>query len=45
MLLALDTSTRYAGVTLANEDRDLASHAWHSAYNHTAELMPAVVNI
>jgi len=45
MLLALDTSTRYAGVALANEDRVLASHAWHSTYNHTAELMPAVVNI
>ena len=45
MLLALDTSTRYAGVALANEDRVVASHAWHSTYNHTAELMPAVVKI
>ena len=45
MLLALDTSTRYAGVALVNEDRVVASHAWHSTYNHTAELMPAVVKI
>jgi len=45
MLLALDTSTRYAGVALANEDRVLASHAWHSVYNHTSEVMPSVVNI
>ena len=45
MLLAIDTSTRYAGVALVNEDRVIASHAWYSTYNHTAELMPAVVNI
>jgi len=45
MLLAIDTSTRYAGVALANDDRVIASHAWHSTYNHTAELMPAVVSI
>ena len=45
MLLALDTSTRYAGVALANEDRVVASHAWHSVYNHTSEFMPSVVNI
>ena len=45
MLLAIDTSTRYAGVALVNEDRVVASHAWHSTYNHTAELMPAVVNV
>ena len=45
MLLALDTSTRYAGVALANEDRVVASHAWFSTYNHTSELMPSVVNI
>ena len=45
MLLALDTSTRYAGVALVNEDRVVASYAWHSTYNHTAELMPSVVSI
>lgn len=45
MLLALDTSTRYAGVALVNEDRVVATHSWHSTYNHTAELMPSVVSI
>ncbi|MDA1129697.1 MAG: tRNA (adenosine(37)-N6)-threonylcarbamoyltransferase complex dimerization subunit type 1 TsaB [Chloroflexi bacterium] len=45
MLLALDTSTRYASVTLADEDRVVASRAWHSKINHTAELMPAVVQV
>lgn len=45
MFLALDTSTRYAGVALANEDRVVVSHSWYSTYNHTTELMPAVVHI
>ena len=45
MFLALDTSTRYAGVALANEDRVVASYSWHSTYNHTTELMPAVVHV
>ncbi|MCI0801924.1 MAG: tRNA (adenosine(37)-N6)-threonylcarbamoyltransferase complex dimerization subunit type 1 TsaB [Chloroflexi bacterium] len=45
MLLVLDTSTRYAGVALVNEDRVVASHAWHTTFNHTAELMPAVAHI
>ncbi len=42
MLLAIDTSTRYAGVALADADRVLSSRSWYSAVNHTAELMPAV---
>ena len=42
MLLAVDTSTRYAGVALRDESRVLSSRCWHSAVNHTAELMPAV---
>lgn len=50
MLLAVDTSTRYAGVALydatqAGTGRVLASHSWYSAVNHTAELMPAVSQI
>jgi tRNA threonylcarbamoyladenosine biosynthesis protein TsaB len=45
MLLALDTSTRYAGVAIADEERVMASHSWHSTYNHTTELMPAVAQI
>ena len=42
MLLAIDTSTRYAGVALANEGRALSSRLWFSTVNHTAKLMPAV---
>ena len=45
MLLSLDTSTRYGGVALSNEDRVVASHSWHSVYNHTSELMPYAANI
>ena len=45
MLLALDTSTRYAAVALFNEERVVASQTWHSLYNHTSELMPSIVNI
>ena len=42
MLLAIDTSTRYAGVALADAARVLSCRSWYSAVNHTAELMPAV---
>lgn len=42
MLLAIDTSTRYAGVALADSGRVVSCRSWHSAVNHTAELMPAV---
>jgi tRNA threonylcarbamoyladenosine biosynthesis protein TsaB len=45
LLLAIDTSTRYASVALADEERVVASHTWHSGVNHTAELMPAVVRL
>ena len=45
MLLALDTSTRYASVALADEDRVVASRTWHSTFNHTVELMPAVAQL
>lgn len=43
MLLAIDTSTRYAGIALADAGgRVISCRSWHSAVNHTAELMPAV---
>ena len=42
MLLAIDTSTRYAGVALADSGRMLSCRSWYSAVNHTSELMPAV---
>jgi tRNA threonylcarbamoyladenosine biosynthesis protein TsaB len=51
MLLAIDTSTRYAGVALSGPSgeagsgggvRTIYGHSWYSAHNHTVELMPAV---
>jgi tRNA threonylcarbamoyladenosine biosynthesis protein TsaB len=43
MLLALDTSTRLAGIALYDGERGLlAEHTWHSANRHTAELLPQV---
>ena len=43
MLLAIDTSTRNAGIALADDSgRVISCHSWYSAVNHTAELMPAV---
>lgn len=45
MLLAIDTSTRYAGVSLWDGDRAIAALCWHSSHNHTSELMAAIVQI
>ncbi|HIM81995.1 MAG TPA: tRNA (adenosine(37)-N6)-threonylcarbamoyltransferase complex dimerization subunit type 1 TsaB [Dehalococcoidia bacterium] len=42
MLLAIDTSTRYAGVALANEERVVSCRVWYSNVNHTTELMPEI---
>jgi tRNA threonylcarbamoyladenosine biosynthesis protein TsaB len=42
MLLAIDTSTRYAGIALADESRVVYVRAWYSVVNHSRELMPAV---
>jgi tRNA threonylcarbamoyladenosine biosynthesis protein TsaB len=43
MLLALDTSTRSAGIALySGKDGLIAEVSWHSANRHTAELMPRV---
>ncbi len=42
MLLSIDTSTRYAGVALSDEERVVSCLLWYSKVNHTAELMPAV---
>ncbi|MBI4339332.1 MAG: tRNA (adenosine(37)-N6)-threonylcarbamoyltransferase complex dimerization subunit type 1 TsaB [Chloroflexi bacterium] len=43
MLLALDTSTRYAGVALLGQDgRLLQALHWRSQQNHTVELMPSL---
>ena len=45
MLLAVDTSTRYAGVALWDDGMVLDCRCWHSKVNHTVELMPAVAAI
>ncbi len=45
MLLAIDTSTRHAGVALAQDGQVISSRSWFSQANHTAELMPAVAEI
>lgn len=42
MILAINSSTRYAGVALADDRRVVSSRCWYSTVNHTAELMPAV---
>ena len=45
MLLAIDTSTRNASVALSEGTRIVATLAWHSTVNHSAELMPAVAQL
>ena len=42
MLLAIDTSTVYAGVLLWDDGRPVYSITWRSANNHTSRLMPAI---
>jgi len=42
VLLAIDTATQYVGLAL-HDGRDLlAESSWHTANNHTVELIPAV---
>lgn len=46
MLLALDTSTRQAGIALYNAEHGLiAEYTWRSANRHTEELLPAVAHV
>jgi tRNA threonylcarbamoyladenosine biosynthesis protein TsaB len=46
MLLAIDTSTRQAGVALYDRRRGLlAEHTWFTANRHTEELMPAIAGL
>ena len=43
MLLAIDTSTRYAGVALLNRDGQLVQLLhWRSQQNHSVELFPTI---
>ncbi len=43
LLLAIDTSTRFAGVGLDDGSGAVATHVWRSGQNHGAELMPAIM--
>ena len=45
MILAVDSSTRYGGVALADERGVISCRMWYSTANHTVELMPAVAGI
>lgn len=45
MLLAIDTSTRHAGVCLRNDELVVCSLSWYSTQNHTRELLPAIENV
>ena len=43
IILAIDTSTRYAGMAVADCGGTLAEKTWHSQQNHGAELLPAAM--
>ena len=46
MLLAIDTSSRYGGAALADENGQVVeARLWRSTANHTAQLMPAVAEL
>ena len=46
MLLSIDTSSRYGGVALSDADgRVVEARLWHSAANHTRQLMPAAAEL
>jgi tRNA threonylcarbamoyladenosine biosynthesis protein TsaB len=47
MLLAIDTATRMAGLALYDEVQGsiLGEELWHSANNHTVEIMPRLVRM
>ena len=43
MFLAIDTSTRYAGIALLDQEgRPLQLLQWRSQHNHSVELLPAI---
>jgi tRNA threonylcarbamoyladenosine biosynthesis protein TsaB len=46
MLLALDTSTRQAGIALYDASRGLlAEHHWYAGHQHTVELLPEIAHL
>lgn len=42
LLLAIDTSTRFAGVALSCEGQLLAEYTWQAGTNHTRQLIPVI---
>ena len=42
MELAIDTSTKYAGVAISQDGRVLIELSWRSEQNHSVELLPAI---
>jgi tRNA threonylcarbamoyladenosine biosynthesis protein TsaB len=42
LLLALDTSTRHASISLSSEDELLGEYTWHVGNNHSVELLERV---
>jgi tRNA threonylcarbamoyl adenosine modification protein YeaZ len=42
MELAIDTSTEYTGIALAEHGEPLIELTWHSGQNHTTELIPGI---
>jgi tRNA threonylcarbamoyladenosine biosynthesis protein TsaB len=42
MILALDTSTRFASIALYDEDGVHGEHSWRAEQSHTEDLMPRV---
>jgi tRNA threonylcarbamoyladenosine biosynthesis protein TsaB len=45
MELAIDTSTRVAGLALASKGSLLAEITWYAGRNHTVELIPNVISL
>lgn len=45
ILLAVDTSTRWAGVGLETDSGERTEIIWHSDQNHGRELMPAIIEL
>ena len=41
-ILAIDTSTRYGGVSIWHEGQMSSAQSWRSLHSHTTELMPAI---
>lgn len=45
MELAIDTSTGWAGIALAQRGKVLSEMTWRAEFNHTVQLMPAIESL